>query len=213
MESSSEPLGSPLKVLFLATADKYLSPEVPLFTQVKIDTPHGSFRLDTVLEHSGRKRVAVELDGAAFHDSERDAWRDAAVLKQLEVDAVVRIRGRDLYRYPFLVWWIVAKMYPWTVTARAGEVLKRQAEVAGLEDLSLQVGADGGYAMFGLPPLEVDEDDSEEAEPSGRSDMVTVWCRTREESRTSKRIGYLLEHPTLGVREVQSLYQAEVDSW
>ncbi len=60
--------------------------------QIKI----GRYRVDFLIEHQGR-RIAVEADGAAFHEPLADAQRDAA-LKELGFEQVIRFSGSAIWR-------------------------------------------------------------------------------------------------------------------
>lgn len=60
--------------------------------QVKI----AHYRVDFLIQHKGRN-IAVEADGAAYHEAERDAQRDAA-LKELGVEEVIRFSGSAIWR-------------------------------------------------------------------------------------------------------------------
>lgn len=61
--------------------------------QVPVSTSRGNYRLDFLFDG----RVAVELDGKRFHDGKRDAIRDEAILRETEIEEIIRIPGE--------VWW------------------------------------------------------------------------------------------------------------
>jgi DNA helicase-2/ATP-dependent DNA helicase PcrA len=65
---------------------------IPAEPQAKV----GPFRVDFLIKHLGR-RIAVEADGAAFHEAGRDAERDAA-LKELGIEKVLRFSGSSIWR-------------------------------------------------------------------------------------------------------------------
>lgn len=144
------PTESPLEDAFLVSTEKYLNPHATFELQVPVDTARGRYRLDTVIGRRG-ERIAIELDGKAFHSAESDARRDAAILEIGACDAVVRIRGRDVFGYPNLVWYILSRAFPWMVTYRAytvlAEHLKRDLPEA-VEPPIAAVSDRGGYVTW-----------------------------------------------------------------
>jgi hypothetical protein len=95
---SAGPYESPLEVAFSKCAQRYFSPDVPVFAQVPVSTAWGRFRLDFAAQQSG-KTIGFECDGSQYHDEHRDEWRDAIVLGSGLVDAIYRLRGKDLRRH------------------------------------------------------------------------------------------------------------------
>lgn len=91
------PYDSPLEDWFALNLTKYLDREVNLRKQVEVQTICGVFRLDFLSEKRGR-RVAFECDGKQYHDPLRDEWRDGAILATNSVDAICRLRAKDLIR-------------------------------------------------------------------------------------------------------------------
>lgn len=90
---------SPIEAKFLKMTGPRLADGVLLVPQVDIDTVCGRFRLDFMVEHGGR-RIAIECDGAEFHDAARDEWRDAVTLGDGKADKIYRFRGQDLHYHP-----------------------------------------------------------------------------------------------------------------
>lgn len=97
-------------------------------TQVNVRTAFGDFRLDALLvAPDGRPRVAIECDGARHHRGSRDEWRDAAILGEGFVDAILRVRGRDLYLRPADVLHALCVRLPMLFSARGRENAARLA--------------------------------------------------------------------------------------
>lgn len=89
------PYDSPIEDELARHLDKYLAPTVAIVPQHPVETLAGRFRLDFAL-HAAGQRWGLECDGAEFHDSDRDEWRDAMILATGEVDAIFRFQGKDL---------------------------------------------------------------------------------------------------------------------
>lgn len=95
-----EKIESPIEQILLNHLIKYLDVETNVSVQVDFKTIGGTFRADIVLQ-KGRKKVILECDGEEFHTQENnewyDDWRDALLLKSLEVETIYRIKGKDIY--------------------------------------------------------------------------------------------------------------------
>ena len=61
-------------------------------------TEWAAFRIDIVLISEGR-RVAIECDGAEFHDEFRDELRDSLILGSGVVDTIWRLPGADIHNH------------------------------------------------------------------------------------------------------------------
>ncbi len=96
--ANRDKLESPLEEFFIHTLEKYLAPHSSIIPQKEIKTLAGKFRLDFLLL-VGNKRIAIECDGADFHDEWRDEWRDALILGTGEVDTIYRFRGKDIHTF------------------------------------------------------------------------------------------------------------------
>jgi len=90
------PYGSPIEDVFAYSATKYLRKEVRLVPQQKIRTYCGSFRVDFLIQF-GKRRVAVECDGKAFHRTARDLARDTLILGSCAVDMIFRLQGSSIH--------------------------------------------------------------------------------------------------------------------
>jgi hypothetical protein len=92
------PYDSPIEDIFAYHVVKYLGSSTKLHPQFPVHTDAGSFFLDFLIER-GQYRIAVECDGAAYHDFHRDQWRDALILGTGRVGAIYRFGGRLLMRH------------------------------------------------------------------------------------------------------------------
>jgi hypothetical protein len=90
------PYESPIEDDFAYNAVKYLRKEVKLVPQQRMRTYCGTFRVDFLIE-SGKRRVAVECDGKAFHRTARDLARDTLILGSYAVDTIFRLQGSNIY--------------------------------------------------------------------------------------------------------------------
>jgi len=90
------PYESPIEDDFAYNAVKYLRKDVNLVPQQRIRTYCRTFRLDFLIE-SGKRRVAVECDGKAFHQTARDLARDTLILGSSAVDTIFRLQGSNIY--------------------------------------------------------------------------------------------------------------------
>jgi very-short-patch-repair endonuclease len=73
----------------------------------------GKYRLDAVFTHRSYK-VAVELDGARFHNEDDDKKRDAEILRAREVHEIVRITGRAITYAQYACFAVLEDWYPFT---------------------------------------------------------------------------------------------------
>lgn len=89
---------SPLEELFIHQFEKFLNANCQVIPQFKVNTTAGNFRIDFVIK-LGELKIAIECDGADFHDEWRDEWRDSMILGGNNVDIIYRFRGKDLTTY------------------------------------------------------------------------------------------------------------------
>lgn len=133
-------LDSRLEEDFARHLVKHLSPSIVLLTQQRVGTPAGTFRLDFLLRSSSLAPLAIETDGSAFHEPIIDAWRDAAILGTGSVRDIIRIQGRDIFRHPHDVLYVLSRLIPGLVTERGERVLELQASNAARCFRSLEPG-------------------------------------------------------------------------
>ena len=105
------PYDSPIEDLFAYNIVKYLDPSAILHKQVEIKTVCGLFRIDFVIQTDSLK-VAVECDGADYHDWNRDEWRDAMIMGTNTVDFMYRLRGTDIYRHAGDILYVISRNHP-----------------------------------------------------------------------------------------------------
>jgi hypothetical protein len=90
------PYDSPIEDRFAWAFSKYLSPSVKLQKQAEMRTICGVFRLDFLVS-VGNRHIAIECDGKAYHQGDRDEWRDAVLLGDGCADVIFRFTGRDIH--------------------------------------------------------------------------------------------------------------------
>lgn len=105
------PYDSPLEDLFAYNMVKYLDQSVSFEKQMEVDTICGKFRLDFAAI-SLTSRIGFECDGAEYHGTIRDIWRDAMIVGSNTVDVVYRLRGKDLFYHMEDCLFIVSQLHP-----------------------------------------------------------------------------------------------------
>jgi hypothetical protein len=85
---------------------------VGFYSQFRVETIAGKYRLDFLAISPGGGRIAYECDGKEYHNSQRDEWRDAMILGSGAVDAIIRIRGKDIAWHLDDVAYILAQWNP-----------------------------------------------------------------------------------------------------
>jgi len=87
---------SPAEECFGERLIKSMDPATHFQTQVWVETVAGRFRLDMLLIDRHGRRIAIEVDGKAFHDPIRDDWRTVFIMGDKQADVVYRVRASDL---------------------------------------------------------------------------------------------------------------------
>lgn len=90
------PYGSPIEDDFAYNAVKYLRKDIVFLPQADMRTYCGTFRVDFLIANENRK-IAVECDGKAFHETARDLARDTLILGSHAVDTIFRLQGSSIY--------------------------------------------------------------------------------------------------------------------
>ncbi|VVS92201.1 hypothetical protein [Desulfoluna spongiiphila] len=121
------PYDSPIEDTFARYAEKYLSQDVSMETQVEVTTICGNFRLDFVAIGPNGNRTAFECDGKEFHDESRDEWRDAMILGSCNIDEIYRISGKDITYRTEEVFYALSIWSPWLFDDRQKNNLIRLA--------------------------------------------------------------------------------------
>ncbi len=127
------PYESPIEEMFAWSLGKYIKPDTSLFKQVEVSTICGKFRLDFVAATSSGYKVAYECDGADFHDEVRDEWRDAMILGAGHVDAIVRLRGKDIFHRVNDLLYVTSCWDPQIYSERGSTNLRRLASSNALD--------------------------------------------------------------------------------
>ena len=91
--------------------DKWVADEVKVVPQWEIETIGGKFRADFLVANKSRF-IIIECDGKDYHDRDRDEWRDAMILGTGKIDAVYRLRGRDIWYHRDELFFILANWEP-----------------------------------------------------------------------------------------------------
>jgi very-short-patch-repair endonuclease len=112
MESIIEALDSPIEEKLAYHAIKYISDDTELISQFGIKTICGEFRVDFIIRDNKGLCVAIECDGRNFHDEHRDEWRDAMILGDSDISAILRFKGADIQYHIKDLLYLTAKAYP-----------------------------------------------------------------------------------------------------
>lgn len=210
------PYDSPLEDAFARAAQHHWRPDVRVATQVDVATRLGRFRPDFVVTAADGWRIGVECDGAAFHDTFRDAFRDAAILGSGAVDSIVRIRGTDLVTRPSDILYAFGMAFPRTFSARGHELARRTASRPAWE----QVPAGWGRLTIRYPDLraaydadhEPVEDPSDVVVPTDRGGKAELLHRGRGQGALTgwqRRYTRILAHPERSIDDWTRLSIAE----
>ena len=105
------PYESPLEDIFAYNAAKYFNSSVFLRKQVEFKTICGTFRMD-FLAATNTVSIGIECDGKKYHNKSRDEWRDAMILGELNLSAIFRLRGNDLFYRMDDCLFLLSKWYP-----------------------------------------------------------------------------------------------------
>lgn len=81
-------------------------------TEVPVASPWGHFRFDFVLTSPSGTKLAIECDGAQFHDSWRDEYRDAVTLGSGCADEVWRFTGATIHKWPWVCVYLLTLEHP-----------------------------------------------------------------------------------------------------
>jgi len=119
------PYESPIEEAFAWDLSKRLAAAATLQKQVLLPTQLGMFRCDFLLTTPTGVQVAIECDGRAFHRPNRDRFRDAAILADTEVQAVLRFSGRDIYQHSPDVVFIVGRLIPGIFSERGQSIVNK----------------------------------------------------------------------------------------
>ena len=94
------PCDSPIEDIFYNEVQKYLSHGCETNRQFECKITTGTLYLD-FLVRVGSRNIGFECDGKDYHDIDRDAIRDKAILDAQLADRIFRLRGRDIvYHLP-----------------------------------------------------------------------------------------------------------------
>ncbi len=88
-------LDSPIEDIFINTINKYLSSDVCIIPQYKVDVPM-EFRLDFIIKKF-ESCIGIECDGKEYHNYYKDQIRDALILDRSCVDTIFRFPGKAIY--------------------------------------------------------------------------------------------------------------------
>jgi hypothetical protein len=124
------PFGSPLEERFADALRPHLAPGVRVEQQRVHFTAIGRFVLDFCFVTPSGFCVAVECDGAEFHERTADDWRDAALIGERKIDLMVRIDGRFLYAVPADVLYLLSTIAPSLVSARGRQNIVKLSTAA-----------------------------------------------------------------------------------
>ena len=120
---------SEIERLFGERLEPMLAPGVVLERQHNANTRVGNFRFDFYVV-AGGERIAIECDGAEFHDAGRDEWRDAATLGDGVVDVVVRVPGYGIVHRLDDSMAVLAHWYPAIFSERGRRLAEGKSSAA-----------------------------------------------------------------------------------
>jgi hypothetical protein len=144
-----------------------------------------------VVQAAGR-RVGFEIDGRDFHDGERDAWRDAAILASGKADVMIHIPAADIYRYPYDALFLISRVEAALFSERGRSMLERLAHRGARRAIVSPDNEHLGAVIWRQEdevepedldePLEEDLDDGLSArERADRREEKRVWDRILED--------------------------------
>ena len=188
---------SPLEHRMAELLIKMLDPSTKLIPQQEIRTDFGRFRMDFVLSTpDAYPIVAVECDGAQYHEGYRDEWRDAAILGSGGIDHIVRVRGSDLHRDRWDIAFVLATRFPsffsergrWLAAHHASQFVRD-----GLSDSS-------GHVAVWYPPERSSEDEPSEYRGFVHCSFIKIsGIRAPSDQTWRKRLRRLKREPNLGI--------------
>jgi hypothetical protein len=108
----SPPYDSPIEDAFAFNIVKYLEKGVELIPQYEVITSRGKFILDFILKTPNKEIIAIECDGREYHDFFRDAFRDAFILKENDIDEIIRFTGKYINYYFEACLFFMLKYHP-----------------------------------------------------------------------------------------------------
>ncbi len=117
------PYDSPIEEAFAWAITKHLHPDVRFDKQVEQVTLLGTFRVDFVAYYD-QVAVGFECDGEEFHEPFRDECRDAMILGDGLLDAIYRIRGKDIHHHVDDCLYLMSRWDPKLFSVRAHVNLK-----------------------------------------------------------------------------------------
>ncbi len=144
---------SPIEQALEHHLTKFLAGHVSVERQVPCTTLWGAFRFDFVLSANGL-RIALECDGAEYHDQEHDEWRDAVTLGSGIVDEVVRFAGHSIHHCPDDCLFVLSCMHPRMFSSRTRNHLDRLA-FSGDERVDVRQE----LVLYGIPVTDAESDE------------------------------------------------------
>lgn len=183
------PFDSPAEERFLHHLAKVLSPDASYDDHVPVDTLCGPFVIDYVVR-AGARRAGFEIDGREYHDIERDAWRDAAILEAQAVDVMIHIPAADLYRYPYDALCLISRVEPAFFSDRGRTVLERLSHRA-VRRAEIAPGTEHLGAVIWRQEDEAEPEESEE-ELADEADVEEEGPEDRAERRAEERMWDLI---------------------
>lgn len=88
--------GSPIEDVFYGEFQKTGSPDVVIERKRRVIVGRYTFCIDFLLRLDSRL-IGIECDGKAFFRKQSAGWRDSQVVGAGLVDAIYRLRGRDIW--------------------------------------------------------------------------------------------------------------------
>lgn len=145
MPAENPPHESPIETELARVLAKYIDDDAAFYKQVPVNTTHGDFRLDFLVENDAGL-YAFEADGREFHDYSRDMFRDSIILDHTDVTAVFRISGRDVNFLLEEALFVVSRIEPRIFSARGRANLEVLAS-RRIDVESVSIGSEFAHAF------------------------------------------------------------------
>jgi very-short-patch-repair endonuclease len=117
------------------------------FDRVDSQKQIGPYRVDSYFEINGQ-RLAIELDGAAYHEATRDNERDSFILRNGLVDQIIRIPFAAMFHYRDATFAVLERWVPEFASEMPIHCIPYKAFLDELNKASQEIGSYGRYSDF-----------------------------------------------------------------
>lgn len=140
----SEKIESPLERAFWHEASKCKAEVAECDAQVQC----GRYRVDALIKTLEGRSIAVELDGASYHDEEADWERDKEILFGRFVDEIIRIPFAAMWYFGRATFCVLAQWHPMFTLKKPSSVfsgIEYDNERTLVQEEIAESGGDAGY--------------------------------------------------------------------